>query len=325
MRPSFLRIPALLTLLAAPSLLAQQHPSVVNGALETVEIRPNVHVIFGAGGNVTVHSGNDGLVVVDTGTTERANDLLAALKAISPKPIRLLINTSADTDHVGGNEVLSATGIGLSPDPFAAGGNAATILAHENVMLRMSGVNGNAAPLPTRMWPNDTYTTRFRPMYVNDEAVQVIRQTGAHSDGDSMVLFRRADVIATGDILDLRHFPVIDPARGGSIQGQLDALNRLLIEFVVPNIPQVLKPGRTLVVPGHGYVADYGEVVEYRDMLTIIRDTVQDMVNKGMTLQQVKAANPTKGYRGRFGRDTGPWTTDMFVDAVFAGVKRSQS
>ena len=322
---SFLRVPALLTLLAAPSLLAQQHPSVVSGNLETIQIRPNIHVIFGAGGNETVQSGEDGLVVVDTGATERANDLLAAIKAISPKPIRLLINTSADADHVGGNAILAAGGIGISPDPFAAGGNAATILAHENVMLRMSGVNGSGDPLPTRMWPNDTYTTRFRPMYVNEEGVQVIRQTGAHSDGDSMVLFRRADVIATGDIVDLRHFPVIDTARGGSIQGELDALNRLLIEFVVPNIPQVLKPGRTLVVPGHGYISDYGEIVEYRDMLTIIRDTVQDMVNKGMTIQQVKAANPTKGFRGRFGRDTGPWTTDMFVDAVFAGLKRKSS
>ena len=322
---SFLRVPAVLTLLAAPSLLAQQHPSVVSGNLETIQIRPNIHVIFGAGGNVTVQSGEDGLVVVDTGATERATDLLAAIKAISPKPIRLLINTSADADHVGGNAILAAGGIGISPDPFAAGGNAATILAHENVMLRMSGVNGSGDPLPTRMWPNDTYTTRFRPMYVNEEGVQVIRQTGAHSDGDSMVLFRRADVIATGDIVDLRHFPVIDTARGGSIQGELDALNRLLIEFVVPNIPQVLKPGRTLVVPGHGYISDYGEIVEYRDMLTMIRDTVQDMVNKGMTIQQVKAADPTKGFRGRFGRDTGPWTTEMFVDAVYAGVKRKSS
>jgi glyoxylase-like metal-dependent hydrolase (beta-lactamase superfamily II) len=312
-------------LLAAPALRAQQHPASTHGGLEIIQIRPTVHVVFGAGANVTVHSGEDGLVLVDSGATDMADALLAVLKTISPKPVRLIVNTSADADHVGGNETVAGSGIGLSPDPFSPGGNQATILAHENVMLRMSGVNGTGKPFPTRMWPNDTFTTRFRPMYVNEDGVQVIRQLGAHSDGDSMVLFRRADVIATGDILDLRQFPVIDPALGGGIGGQLEALNRLLIEFVVPNIPQVLKPGRTLVVPGHGYISDYGEVVEYRDMLTIIRDTIQDMKNKGMTLQQVKTANPTKGYRARFGKDTGPWTTDMFVEAVYNGLKRAES
>ena len=145
------------------------------------------------------------------------------------------------------------------------------------------------------MWPNDTFTSRFRSIYVNDDAVQVIRQTGAHSDSDVMVLFRKADVIVTGDIVDLRHFPVIDPAKGGSIQGELDALNRLLTEFVVPNVPQVLKPGRTLVVPGHGYVSDYGEVVEYRDMVTVISDIVQELVEKGMTLAAGEGGQSDEG------------------------------
>jgi hypothetical protein len=161
-------------------------------------------------------------------------------------------------------------------------------------------------------------------MYVNDDAVQVIRQTGAHSDSDVMVLFRRADVIATGDVIDLTQFPVIDPAKGGSIQGELEALNRLLTEFIVPNMPLVLKSGRTLVVPGHGYVSDYGEVVEYRDMVTVIRDTIQELIDKGMTLDQVKTANPTKGYRGRYGSDRGEWTTDKFVEAVFNGLSRKK-
>ena len=171
--------------------------------------------------------------------------------------------------------------------------------------LSALGANGTESPFPTKMLPNDTFTSRYRSMYVNDDAVQVIRQTGAHSDSDVMVLFRKADVIATGDVIDLRQFPVIDPAKGGSIQGELEALNRLLTEFVVPNMPLVLKPGRTLVVPGHGYVSDYGEVVEYRDMVTVIRDTIQELIDKGLTLEQVKAANPTKGYRGRYGIDTG--------------------
>lgn len=302
-------------------LLAQQRSSAPRTGLETIQIRPNVHVIFGAGGNVTVHSGEDGLILVDSGSTETAHELLDAIRSISPQPIRLIINTSGDPDHVGGNAVVGGAGVGISPDPFSAGDHA-TVLAHENVLLRMSAASGSEPALPTKMWPNETFTSRFRSMYVNEDAVQVIRQTGAHSDSDLMVLFRRADVMATGDILDLRQFPVIDPAKGGSIQGELEALNRLLTELVVPNMPQVLKPGRTLVVPGHGYVSDYGEIVEYRDMVTVIADIVQGMIDKGMTLEQVKAANPTKGYRGRYGKDSGPWTTDMFVEAVYRGLRK---
>ena len=136
-----------------------------------------------------------------------------------------------------------------------------------------------------------------------------------------MVHFRRADVIATGDVIDLRQFPVIDPAKGGSIQGELEALNHLL-DLTVPAMPLVLKPGRTLLVPGHGRVSDYGELVEYRDMVTVIKDIIQDMIARGMTLEQVKAANPTQGYRRRYGADSGPWTTDMFVEAIYNGLKR---
>jgi glyoxylase-like metal-dependent hydrolase (beta-lactamase superfamily II) len=299
---------------------AQQHAASVRNGVETIQIRSNVHVIFGAGGNVTVHVGEDGLVVVDSGSSDAADRLLEAVRAISRQPIRLIINTSADPDHIGGNGVLGGAGVGLSPDPFGAG-NHATVLAHENVLLRMSAASGSAPPFPTKMWPNDTFTSRYRSMYVNDEAIQVMRQTGAHSDGDVMVLLRKADVVVTGDVLDARQFPVIDTTRGGNIQSALEALNRLVTELVVPNMPLVLKPGRTLVVPGHGYVSDFAEVVEYRDMVTVITATVQAMVGKGLTLAQVKAANPTKGYRGRYGKDSGPWTTDMFVEAVYSGLK----
>ena len=309
----------------AQGVLAQQHPSSTRAGLESIQIRPNVHVIFGAGGNVTVHVGEDGLVVVDSGSTEMARALLDAIKGISPRQIRMVVNTSADLDHVGGNAIIGGAGVGLSPDPFGDG-NHATVLAHENVLRHLSalGTNGAESPFPIKMLPNDTFTSRYRSFYVNDDAVQVIRQTGAHSDSDVMVLFRKADVIATGDVIDLRQFPVIDPQKGGSIHGELEALNRLLTEFVVPGVPLVLKSGRTLVVPGHGYVADYAEVVEYRDMVTVIKDTIQDLIDKGLTLEQVKAANPTKGYRVRYGSDNGPWTTDMFVEAVFNGLSRKK-
>ena len=286
--------------------------------LETIQIRSNVFVIFGAGGNVTAHVGDDGVILVDSGSAAMADRLLQALRGITPKPIRLIINTSADADHAGGNDTVALAGVPISTDSFSTERRAA-VLAHENVLLRMSTAAGSDA-LAEGAWPTETYTSRTRSMYLNDDAIQVMRQMGAYSDGDSMVLFRRADVIATGDILDLRRFPVIDPARGGSIQGELDALNHLL-ELTVPAMPLVLKEGRTLLVPGHGRIADYSELVEYRDMVTVVRDIIQDMVQKGMSLEQVKAANPTQGYRRRYGADSGPWTTDMFVTAIYNGLK----
>jgi cyclase len=287
-------------------------------ALETIQIRPNVYVIFGAGGNITVHVGEDGPLLVDSGTDAAAERVIQAVRAITPRPIRLIVNTSADLDHAGGNDKVARTGQRLNPDSFSDE-EQATILAHENVLARMSTPVGDNTPFPTGAWPTETYSSRVRGMYLNDDGVQLIRQLGAHSDGDTMVLFRRADVIATGDVLDLRQFPVIDAAIGGSIQGELEALNKLL-ELTIPAMPLVYKEGRTLLVPGHGRIADYSELVEYRDMVTIIRDIIQDMKAKGMSVAQVKAADPARGWRKRFGSDTGPWTTDMFVEAVYNGV-----
>jgi cyclase len=299
------------------TVIAQQR-TYENGPFETIQIRPNVYVIFGAGANVTAHVGEDGVILVDSGSAAMAGKVIEAVKAITSSPIRLIINTNALSDHVGGNPTVSAAGRELNPDSFSDEPHA-TILSHENVLLRMTkGSNGEE--FPTEAWPSETFTSRYRSMYINDEAVQVIRQIGAVSDGDVLVHFRRADVIVTGDILDLRHFPVIDGARGGSIQGELAALNRLL-DLTVPAMPLVLRPGRTLLVPGHGRVSDYAELVEYRDMLTTIKDNIEALIQKGMTLEQVKKANPTAGYRARWGRESGAWTTDMFVEAVYTGLK----
>ena len=300
------------------TVLAQQRPY-EGGPFETIQIRPNVFVIFGAGANIAVHVGEDGVILVDSGSAAMAGKVLEAVKAISSSPIRMIINTSAISDHVGGNAAVSAAGREINPDSFSDEPRA-TILSHENVLLRMSKGSGNGEEFPTEAWPSETFTSRYRSMYVNDEPVQVIRQIGAVSDGDVLVHFRRADVIVTGDILDLRHFPVIDAARGGSIQGELAALNRLL-DLTVPAMPLVLKTGRTLLVPGHGRVSDYAELVEYRDTLTTIKDNIEALIKKGMTLEQVKKANPTAGYRARWGREAGPWTTDMFVEAVYNGLK----
>jgi cyclase len=153
-------------------------------------------------------------------------------------------------------------------------------------------------------------------MYVNGDGVQVIHFPAAHSDGDSVVFFRRADVVVTGDILDLRRFPVLDASAGGTVQGELEALNALL-ELAIPAMPFIYQEGRTYIVPGHGRIADHAELVEYRDMVTTIRDRIQSMIQKGLTLDQIRAANPTQGYRARYGAESGPWTTDMFVEAVY--------
>src|SRR5262245_36407739 len=303
-----------LALLAAGPALAQA-PRAAAPGLETIKVRENVYAIFGAGSNITVHVGEDGLILVDSGSSAAAEQVVAAVKAISPQPIRLIINTSADMDHVGGNQVVGAAGLEVNPDSFADEPHA-TVLSHENVLTRLSGDD----KIPTDLWPSETFTSRVRSMYLNNEAVMVYRMTGAHSDGDTAVLFRKADVIATGDIIDLRSFPVIDKSKGASIQGELDALNRLL-EMTVPAMPLVLQPGRTLLVPGHGRVSDYAELVEYRDMVTTIKDNIEALIKKGMTLEQVKAANPTAGYRARWGKETGPWTTDMFVEAIYNGLK----
>jgi glyoxylase-like metal-dependent hydrolase (beta-lactamase superfamily II) len=194
---------------------------------------------------------------------------------------------------------------------------AAGIMGHENVLNRMSAPSGQKTPFPATGWPTEVYTgARNVSLYLNDDGVQMLYQPAAHSDADSFVFFRRADVIAAGDILDLRHFPVIDVDSGGTINGVLAALTRL-IELSVAPVPYVWHEARTLIIPGHGRLCDQGDVVEYRDMLTIIRDRVDDMIKKGMTLEQVKKANPTDGYNKRFGRDAGAWTTEMFVSAVY--------
>lgn len=141
----------------------------------------------------------------------------------------------------------------------------------------------------------------------------MIHEPAAHTDGDTMVFFRRSDVISTGDIFVTNRYPIVDMQRGGNIQGVIAGLNRI-IEIA---IPADLQEGGTLVIPGHGRLCDVADVVFYQEMVTIIRDRVQDMINRGMTLEQVKAAKPTMDYDGRYGSDTGRWTTDMFVEAVY--------
>ncbi len=297
-----------------------------NGDLDVVQLRPNFYVIGGAGGNVVAQLGPEGVILVDSGSTERADQVLAAVRRLTDLPIRYIINTSMDADHTGGNEKLARAGLSILPGAVVAGAGLgddvvsnfgrASVLAHENVLGRMSAPTGRQSPVASGLWPTKTFAYHQYSMYLNGEGIQVIHQPAAHTDGDTIVFFRRGDVIATGDIIDTTRWPVIDTKRGGSVQGELDALNRLM-DMTVFNLPLQWKADRTFLVPGHGHVYDKLDLLEYRDAVTIVRDRVQDLIGEGKTLAQVKAADPTLGYRSQYGADSGPWTTDMFVEVIY--------
>lgn len=301
------------------------------GDVEVFQVVPNFYVIAGAGGNIAVQTGPDGVVLVNAGSADMADKVVAAIKTLTPQPIRYVITTSADPDNAGGNATLSKAGQSFTQatntGPGGIGGIAsvgpATILSTEKVLNRMSAPIGQQAAYPSDAWPTETFFQQEKALYVNGEGIQVMHQPAAHSDGDAMVFFRRSDVLVTGDLFDMTRFPMFDIAKGGSIQGEIDALNRI-VQIAIPSIPLVWQRGGTMVVPGHGRVCDQADVVEYRDMVTIVRDNVRDMIQRGLTLDQVKAANPTFGYRKQYGADSGPWTTDMFVEAVYRSLSARQ-
>ena len=271
-------------------------------------------MLVGAGGNITLQAGKDGVLLVDTEYAPLADKIAAAIRSISNGPIRYIINTHAHGDHVGGNEKIGKMGSTIAGGNFAGNisdaGVGASIIAHENVLNRMSEVK---PPLPFGALPTDTYFTAEKNVFFNGEAVQVIHIPKAHTDGDSIVFFRRSDVISAGDIFTPGNYPIIDLTRGGNVEGVLAGLNKI-IEIAVPAEKQ---EGGTYVIPGHGRLCDQADVVEYRDMLTIIRDRIEDSIKKGMTLEQVKASKPTRDYDPLYGSNTGFWTTDMFVEAVY--------
>jgi len=321
---SLLSIALLLVLGAwADRASAQRAAAPPASEIEVVQLRPNFYVIGGAGGNILVQTGPEGVILVDSGSTARADEVLATIRRLTPLPIRYIINTSMDADHVGGNDVLSKAGLSILPGAVAAGAGLgddvlanfgyASVLAHENVLTRMSSAE---PPIPSSLWPTKTFFYRMYSMYLNGEGIQIIHQPAAHTDGDVIVFFRRGDVIATGDIIDTTRFPFIDVERGGTLQGELDALNQLM-DLSIHNVPLLWYPDRTLLVPGHGHAYDKLDLLEYRDAITVVRDRVQDGIDQGLTLAQVQAANPTLGYRSQYGTDSGPWTTEMFVAAVY--------
>ena len=318
-----------------------------NSPVKVLPVRGNIYVLMGAGANITMSVGLDGVLMVDSGSAEMTDQVLAAIRSVQqwveaktaaaappvlygaetrnsiveargadvpPKPIRYIVATSIAPDHIGGNVKLSNAGQTFTGGNVAGQlsdvGQGAAILGHENLQNRMAN----------RALPTDTYYGDSMKLsnFFNGEGVVLLHQPAAFTDGDTMVYFRGSDVIAAGEVFRTTTYPVIDTARGGTINGVIEGLNHI-IDLAVP---EFRSEGGTIVIPAYGRICDIADVAYYRDMTTILRDRIQDMVKKGMTIEQVKAAKPTADYDGRYGAMSGPWTTDMFVEAVFKTLPR---
>lgn len=286
------------------------------GNIDVEHVQGNVYMIGGAGGNIAVQVGDLGVAVVDTGDGRYNDKVLAAIRKLSDKPIQYIFNTTMDKDQTGGNEAIRLAGTTITGANVTAEINDATvgaqIVAHEKLLDRMSAPTGKEAAAPTGAWPTDTYTHGQKEVYFNEEPITAIYQPMAHTDTDSLVFFRRSDVLATGEIFDLNGYPVIDLAHGGSINGEIEALNNIL-DIAIPKHEE---EGGTYIIPGHGRICDEYDVLEYRDMITMIRDRVQDAIKRGLTLDQVKAADFTLDFDSRYGPG------GAFVEAVYKSLKK---
>jgi len=299
-----------------------------DGEIHTLAVQGSVYMLVGDGGNIAVQVGEQGPFVVDTGAGRLSPKVIAAIRALSPRPIQFIVNTSLHSAHTGGNASLAAAGEDPSVEgsffagqaPIAATGffadpaHRATLIAQNNVLVRME-----AAKAPTEMIPPDTYLRERRRKWHNGEGIDMFYEPNASTDGDTIVHFRQSDVIATGDIFDMTRYPFIDIKNGGSINGEIDALNHILGKTVYKHD----EDGGTMIIPGHGRLADEYDLGEYRAMVSIIRDRIQAAIDAGATLDQVQAARLTADYDPRFGATTGPWTTDMFVEAVYTSLKQT--
>jgi len=326
------RLAAVLALLAIAATPAAQsaRPTEASAGhtFETLPVRGQVSLISARNLNVVVQSGAQGLLVVDTMASGMTEQLLAAIRALGgSRAIRYVINTHADPEFVGGNLGIAAAGAQLVAGNFAGqvGQRAvegvvpqAFVIAHENVLRSMSAPAGTRPAAPFGAWPTDTFFQNEKTMYFNGEGIQLVHVPAASTDGDVLVFFRSSDVIVAGDIYSTVAYPRIDVQHGGSVTGVIEGLNRL-IDLA---ISEQFTEGGTRIVPGRGRISDEFDVVEYRDMVTIVRDRISAMTAKGMTLDQIKAARPTLDWEPRYGSTTGSWTTAMFVEAVYRSVRK---
>ena len=307
------RIAAALAALVSAGAAAQE-------ALEVLPVQGQVYLLAGPGGNTTLQVGDEAVVVVDTQTAAVSGQVLDAIARLSAKPIRHIILTSGDPDHTGGNQAIAEAGTYVrlidSFDPRGSDTNA-SIMAHVNVLAAMSVPAEGAEEIPAEAWPSDTYYTNDWALFVNDEAIRMLHVPAAHTDGDTMVFFRRSDVISTGDIFNTDRYPEFDPERGGGIAGIIEGLN-LVLDLAIPGENQ---EGGTVVIPGHGRLADETDVANYRDMVTIVRDRVQALVDDGKTLAEAQAARPSRDYDGIYAVGSPGWSGDEFVAAIYRDLK----
>jgi cyclase len=302
---------------ASPS-TAGQPKSAAGEGVHAFKVQGNVWMIPGAGANIAMQVGKEGVMLVDTGAAGMTDAVLTAIREVSNGPIRYVVNTSITADHIGGNAVIATLPGGVTKGQGR--GPTAGITAHENVLLRMSTPGPDKkAPYPTDAWPTDGYISARRDLFFNGEPIDIIHMPAAHSDGDTIVYFRGSNVLVSGDVFTTTGFPLIDRKLGGSAKGTLDALN-IMLDITVP---ENMQEGGTYVIPGHGRVCDEADLVEYRDMLHEIRDRMENLVNvQHLTLEQVKAKRPLLGWEGRYSRPE--WTTDMFVEALYEEYKGTE-
>jgi glyoxylase-like metal-dependent hydrolase (beta-lactamase superfamily II) len=331
-----------------------------NSPVKVLPVRGNIYVVMGGGANITLSVGLDGAFMVDSGSEAMSDQVIAAIRAVQqwveakaaasappvaygaetrnsitearradmpPKPIRYIVDTSIAPDHIGGNVALANAGKTFTGGNVAGQlsdvAQGAAILGHENLQNRMANPQAGQPKLPTRAQLTDTYPTDAMKLsnFFNGEGIVLMHQPAAFTDGDTMVYFRGSDVIAAGEVYRTTTYPVIDVAKGGTINGVIEGLNHI----IDLSVPEFRSEGGTIIIPAYGRISDIADVAYYRDMVTILRDRIQDMVKKGMSLEQVKAAKPTADYDGRYGATTGPWTTDMFIEAMYKTVPRAGS
>lgn len=290
------------------------------GPVSVLQIRPDTYMLTVDGNNVAVTTGWQATVVVGASSIKQCDALVAAIKKIAKAPIRYIVNTSADANRVGCNELLARAGRSFTPRQ--QGNFSAAVLAHGNVLQRLAA--STAEQYSDDALPSETFNRPVFNMYLNNQAIQLFWMPNAHTDGDTITMLRRSDVVIVGDILDTTRFPVINLAHGGTIDGEIAALNRLLDEFAVAVSPKFQHPGGTLIIPGRGQLCTPVDVLNYRDMITIIRDRVKVLVDRGVSLEAVQQSNPARGYSARYGTKKGDWTTADFVAAVYQSLQTTR-